>query len=136
MIDGQDSTKTTVPRFGDSEEFEHALSHSIIAGKVHGFHVTLYPYVNTVHKGVNLSIYCMLLELEAWRIDNGRFPEEIFIQTDGGCEYSNTYVPPLLELLVSKRLARVIYWTRLPVGHTHEDIDGKDDGKISLQSIN
>lgn len=28
-----------------------------------------------------------------------------------------------LEHLISKRLARVIYYTRLPTGHTHEDID-------------
>jgi hypothetical protein len=30
----------------------------------------------------------------------------------------------LLELIVAKRLCKTIYLTRLPVGHTHEDIDG------------
>ena len=29
----------------------------------------------------------------------------------------------MLELLVSKKIAKTIVLTRLPVGHTHEDID-------------
>ncbi len=29
-----------------------------------------------------------------------------------------------LELLVAKRLARVVTYTRLPTGHGHSDIDG------------
>ena len=34
-----------------------------------------------------------------------------------------SHVIAILEWLVSKRLARTIYFTRLPTGHTHEDID-------------
>jgi hypothetical protein len=51
------------------------------------------------------------------------FPEEFHIQFDGGSENANKYVLAFLEHLVVKRLVRRVFFTRLPVGHTHEDID-------------
>jgi hypothetical protein len=61
--------------------------------------------------------------LEEWKNRNGYYPTEIYLQADGGCENANKYLLALLELLVTKKMARVIFYTRLPVGHTHEDID-------------
>lgn len=54
-----------------------------------------------------------------------RFPEIIFIQIDGGSENANETVLALCELLVIKRFGRVLHLTRLPPGHTHDDINGK-----------
>lgn len=63
--------------------------------------------------------------IEQWKIRNGGvYPTEIYIQIDGGPENANEYVLHHCEHLVSKRMARKILLTRLPVGHTHEDIDG------------
>lgn len=45
------------------------------------------------------------------------------MQLDGGCENANKALLGVLELLVMKRLVRVVWYTRLPPGHTHEDID-------------
>ena len=45
------------------------------------------------------------------------------LQLDGGCENANKALLGILELLVIKRLVRVVWCTRLPPGHTHEDID-------------
>lgn len=71
-----------------------------------------------------MTIYCFLAELEIWRSEHeGNYPEEIYFQVDGGSENANKYVLAILELLVSKRMARTIVYTRLPTGHTHEDID-------------
>jgi hypothetical protein len=53
----------------------------------------------------------------------GQFPEELCVQLDGGSENANKYVLGFLEWLVAKRLVKRVYYTRLPVGHTHEDID-------------
>jgi hypothetical protein len=53
----------------------------------------------------------------------GYHPEEIHIQIDGGSENCNQHILLLLELLVIKRIARLIILSRLPVGHTHDDID-------------
>jgi hypothetical protein len=50
--------------------------------------------------------------------------EVLYLQVDGGSENANKYLLALLELLVSKRMIREIHYTRLPTGHTHEDIDG------------
>lgn len=45
------------------------------------------------------------------------------MQVDGGSKNANKTLLAMLELLVSKRAIRRIHFTRLPTGHTHEDID-------------
>lgn len=42
---------------------------------------------------------------------------------DGGSENCNKAMLGLCELLVMKRLTKKVVWTRLPVGHSHADID-------------
>jgi len=66
-----------------------------------------------------------LSQIEDWRNrHNGRYPEELFIQVDGGGENANQYVLGMLELLAIKRIVKCVIYSRLPTGHTHEDIDG------------
>jgi hypothetical protein len=79
--------------------------------------------MNTVAKGSDLTMHYILTELETWNFEKGCYPEELYVQVDGGNENANKYVLALLELLVVKGVCRLIYYTRLPVGHTHEDID-------------
>jgi hypothetical protein len=55
--------------------------------------------------------------MEKWWAVHNRYPEEIYPQVDGGSENANQYVLAILELLVSNRMAKVIYYTRLPTGH-------------------
>jgi hypothetical protein len=45
------------------------------------------------------------------------------LQVDGGAENANKTVLAYLEWLVVKRVVRKIVYSRLPTGHTHEDID-------------
>ena len=48
----------------------------------------------------------------------------LFYQIDGGSENTNKYFIAICELLLSLRIIKTkIVLTRLPVGHTHEDID-------------
>ena len=55
---------------------------------------------------------------------SGNYPQVWYIQVDGGSENANKYVLAALEFLVLKRVVqRIILTSRLPVGHTHEDID-------------
>ena len=42
---------------------------------------------------------------------------------DGGSENANETVLAYLEYLVAMRVCKRIVMTRLPTGHTHEDID-------------
>ena len=53
----------------------------------------------------------------------GKFPDIIFIQCDGGSEDANQYLLALLEFIFIKRMAKKVILTRLPVGHTHDDMD-------------
>jgi hypothetical protein len=67
----------------------------------------------------------MQLERRIKTSSDNKLPKTLFFQIDGGSENANVYLIAICELLVSKRLTSKIYLTRLPVGHTHEDIDSK-----------
>ena len=101
------------------------MTQHITAIKEHGHGITIYRTLETVPKGANQTIYCILSQIEDWRDrHNGRYPEELFIQVDGGAENANQWVLGMLELLAVKIIVKTVWYTRLPTGHTHEDIDG------------
>ena len=74
-------------------------------------------------KEANLSVYVILDQLGRYLRTHGHFPRKMYIQVDGGAENINTTVVGWLQLLVAKHLVPEILLSRLPVGHTHEDID-------------
>lgn len=78
-----------------------------------------------IRKGSNLTIFCILRMIAKWQElhPKKKYPDEIYIQIDGGAENANKCVPALCEYLVAKGITKRIVLTRLPVGHTHEDID-------------
>ena len=73
----------------------------------------------------NLSVHCLLLALEKVKRDEGRIPDVLYYQIDGGSENTAKAVFGICELIIAKKLAKQIVLSRLPVGHTHEDIDSK-----------
>ena len=85
--------------------------------------MTFYRSFHNVSKNSNFTIYCLSRQLEKWKNQFNRYPEEVFIQIDGGSENANQFVLAYLELLVARGLTKQIYYTRLPTRHTHEDID-------------
>lgn len=75
----------------------------------------------------NHQIHALLLQLEhSMDPDTGQLPHTLYVQVDGGPENANKLVLAVLSFLVAKRVGGLckIVLTRLPVGHTHEDIDG------------
>ena len=52
-------------------------------------------------------------------------PDVVYYQVDGGSENATKAVLGIAELIVARGLCKRIVVTRLPVGHTHEDIDSK-----------
>jgi len=123
IIDGMDQSHCKCPHKGTQSTFSKPLTQHITAIKEHGVGVTIYLTLETVSKGANLTCYCILAQIEAWkRRNHGRYPEEIFIQVDGGSENANCTVLGLLELLAVKRIVSKVWFSRLPTGHTHEDI--------------
>jgi len=93
--------------------------------KVHGKGVTFYPFINTIQKGANLVLFILFTEIEKFYNLNGYWPTEVFAQIDGGAEFANRALLAGCEWLVAQRKVKVLTYTRLPTGHTHEDIDGK-----------
>ena len=89
----------------------------------HGRSLTLYRTFNNLHNGANLAIHCFLLNLEEVIRKEGKLPDTIFVQADGGSENANTTMKGICELLVARGLTKNVILTRLPPGHTHEDID-------------
>lgn len=77
---------------------------------------------NLRHNG-NLAVFCWLDSLERTLKEDGTLPDTIYYQVDGGPDAINVLVLCIAELLVAKGLCKRVVVTRLPVGHTHEDID-------------
>lgn len=81
-----------------------------------------------VSKGANLTctLICLMLlarqELARQKLGEP-LPPIWYIQTDMGSENWNATVFALLGLLVHYGVFETIHFNRLPVGHTHEDID-------------
>jgi hypothetical protein len=124
VMDGMDQSHCKVPYLGRNDGFQEALPLGVTGVKIHGYGATFYRTVATVYKSANLSIYCLLCELENWKRRYRKYPQELYIQVDGGSENANKFFLAMLELLVVKRICKIVYYTRLPRGHTHSDIDG------------
>ena len=123
IIDIMDQNKCHVPSLGTRDKFTEPIQQIITGAKEHGEMIWLFRSFNTVGKGSDLTIYCILTIIEKFKDRYGNFPEELYIQLDGGGENLNQYLIPMMELLVVLRVCRKILITRLPPGHTHEDID-------------
>jgi len=125
IIDGASQNHCTIPHAGSANvEFPNGLAQHIEGVLTHGCGFTIYRSFPTVDADSDFTIYCLLRELERWRDNNyGNYPQTWYIQVDGGSENANKYVLAALEFLVIKRVVQKIVLTRLPVGHTHEDID-------------
>ena len=91
----------------------------------HGKRFTIFRTFGNVGKGTNVAVHAWLRHLEIEYKKNGRLPDTLCLQIDGGGENANEIFPGMAELLVHWGLTKRVILTRLPVGHTHEDIDGK-----------
>jgi len=124
VIDGMDQSHSRLPYLGVNNSFDAALQQHLTGVLIHGYNLQLYRNFDNVSKGADLTIFCFLSALQTWRAANkGRWPEEIYLQVDGASDNANKYVLGMCELLVAKKMAKKVVFSRLPVGHTHGDID-------------
>ena len=75
---------------------------------MHGVGINIYRTLETVSKGADLTIYIIFNEVERFFECHNCYPEEVYVQVDGGSENANKYVLACLEYLVCKRLAKVV----------------------------
>jgi hypothetical protein len=71
-------------------------------------------------------VHTFLLQLSLrYNESNKKLPDLIYYPIDGGSENANKTILAICELLIARGLTKKIVVTRLPPGHTHEDIDGR-----------
>ena len=87
---------------------------------VHGSILCVFNVLNVVHAGANMALTCLMRALQKM---NG-IPEVLYLQVDGGSENWNHVLFAVIDLLFDlyPGLKKVIV-SRLPVGHTHIDVD-------------
>lgn len=98
-----------------------------MGAKQHGLSRTFYRLFPHINGGANVACEVILHEIERrmdYCIENDRpFPRVLFLQIDGGPENISKVSYALHEHLVQRGVFDRIEVARLPVGHTHEDID-------------
>jgi hypothetical protein len=127
---GMQQSHSELPHRGTSQPLNDSVIQHIQGVIEHGRAFTIYRSFANVRHDRNLLIHCLLMQLEDRLCDKrfgNKLPETIFIQIDGGAENANLTLLGLLTLMAHKQLRGIkeIILTRLPVGHTHEDIDAK-----------
>lgn len=129
IIDGMCKTHCQVPSASNLSSFTNHVEQKITGCIAHGREFVIFRnYCNLHQTGANLTIHVILTMLEREYKREKRLPGTLFIQIDGGSENANTTLLAFCSLLTVrlKHLGlREVYLTRLPPGHTHEDIDGK-----------
>ena len=85
----------------------------------------MYRTFHNTFNAANMQIHTLLLALEDVHRNEQRLPDTIFLQIDGGAENISKTMIAMCELLVARGLTKKIVLSRLMVGHTHEDIDGR-----------
>jgi hypothetical protein len=127
--DGMAQTHTQCPYLGNLSKITSPLEQKIQGIIDHGRKkFNMYRIFPFVKGNSNVSIHTFLLNLEEWRRNNDeRYPRKIYWQIDGGPENANKFLLALCEYLVASTPIEEIYLSRLPVGHTHEDIDARYD---------
>ena len=90
----------------------------------HGRHqFDSYLCMPSAQSGANLTIDCFHRTLENWMEEKGKVPKKIYWQIDGAGDNANLTVLAYCEYILNMYSIEEIVLSRLPVGHTHEDID-------------
>jgi len=134
ISDGMAQSHTSCPWLGNVNSVNKPLEQKILGIIDHGRKkFTQFRVFPSVSGNTNLNIHAFLLNLEDWRTEMGEglppeelpWPEKIYWQVDGGPENANKCILGFCEYLVAVTPIKQIVLSRLPVGHTHEDIDAK-----------
>jgi hypothetical protein len=128
IADGMQQNHCTLPWLGNRKMPNEHIKQHLQGILMHGCGMNVYRTFANVGGGANLAIHTWLLSLEeemARRKAAGLpWPRTCYHQIDGGGENANDTTLAVCVLLINHGVLDKIVLTRLPVGHTHEDIDG------------
>ena len=126
ISDGFAQTHCLLPWVANQLNYPMQLEQKMLGILEHGSRFVIYRCFENLQDGANFNIFCFLSQLEDWKESHhGKYPQRIYWQVDGGSENANKYCIAICELLIARTPIQEIIFTRLPVGHTHEDIDAK-----------
>jgi hypothetical protein len=127
IIDKMGTHATQLPLLSNLNSFKSVFPVTVTGAISHGNNETTF-YLSTpnVSTGAAYTIHCVLSELRKLYIRNGRKPlKKVYIEIDGASDNVAKAVLAACEHLVFKKFCPYIILARLPVGHTHEDIDSR-----------
>lgn len=107
---------------GTQKPMDKTLTQHLQGVLVHGInpesnYVRLYRSFDNVAKSADLTIFCILSEIEQYRKRNkGKNPKMLGLQLDGGIENSSKIVLAAIEYLSALRIIPEIWYCRLPTG--------------------
>ena len=125
ISDGMAQNHCQLPYFANQDTWNDYFPQHLQGILMHGRKMKVYRTFHTVANSSSLQLHCFLLALEDVIRYENKLPDTVYYQIDGGSENTAKCVLAMCELIVARRLTKKIIITRLPVGHTHEDIDAK-----------
>ena len=127
IIDKMGTHATQLPLLSNLNSFNTVFPVAVTGAISHGTNETTF-YLSTpnVSTGASYTIHCIFSELRKLYLRNGSKPlKKVFIEIDGASDNVAKAVLAACEHLVFKKFCPYIVLARLPVGHTHEDIDSR-----------
>jgi hypothetical protein len=124
ISDGMMQMHCQMPWYGNLDMADYLQQH-IQGVLAHGRFMNVFRTFHNVYNDSNMQIYTFLRSLEKVYDAEGFIPDDVFLQLDGGQENVSKNVIGLCELLAARGIIKRLHLTRLMVGHTHEDIDGR-----------
>ena len=124
ITDGMMQAHCELPWYGNLDGSDTLPQH-IQGVLAHGRYCQMFRTYHNCFNDANMQIHTLLLALEKVYNEEGRIPDDVFIQVDGGKENVSKTVIGMCELLVARGVVKRLHMSRLMVGHTHEDIDAR-----------
>jgi hypothetical protein len=125
ISDGMAQGHNVLPYFANQHTWTDSLPQHLQGVLSHNRGMIMYRTFHNINNCANVAMYTFLDSLERVILDEGKLPDTVYHQIDGGSENTAKAWFALCELIVARRLCKKIVLTRLTVGHTHEDIDSK-----------
>jgi hypothetical protein len=123
IADGMQQNHCFLPWYANSKMPSIHVKQHLQGILMHGHNMRVYRTYSNIGGGANLAIHTWLLSLEEYFEKYKSLPMVLYHQIDGGSENANAEMYGIAALLVASGLVDKVVITRLPVGHTHEDID-------------
>jgi hypothetical protein len=125
ITDGMAQVHCQLPYYANVDQGENLPQH-LQGVLVHGRFINIYRTFHNTYNAANMQIHTLLLALEEAYMSKDGLPDVVFVQIDGGTENISKAMIAMCELLVARGIVKKrIILSRLMVGHTHEDIDGR-----------